>query len=153
MAIPLSASGTVYLQSCSNPEHRFTSSPGLCAMRTQTSPWSTTRTSLAMPSGLRLRSSLSGSGKTSLNWSQTSNWSHLQQLKQRKERTWRKRVGVEPTPESAKDTGYGFEDHEDHRALCASASSIEEVSARAQGGPSQTLKRAARRARKRGWCE
>src|SRR2546429_2470625 len=69
-------------------------------MRTQTSPWSTTRTSLAMPSGLRLRSSLSGSGKTSLNWSQTSNWSHLQQLKQRKERTWRKRVGVEPTPES-----------------------------------------------------
>src|SRR5256884_7867496 len=90
-------------------------------MRTQTSPWSTTRTSLAMPSGLRLRSSLSGSGKTSLNWSQTSNWSHLQQLKQRKERTWRKRVGVEPTPESAKDTGYGFEDHEDHRALCGFA--------------------------------
>jgi hypothetical protein len=54
-------------------------------------------------------------------------------------RLWRKRVGVEPTPESAKDTGYGFEDHEDHRALCASASSIEEVSARAQGGLSQTL--------------
>src|SRR2546429_959528 len=93
-------------------------------MRTQTSPWSTTRTSLAMPSGLRLRSSLSGSGKTSLNWSQTSNWSHLQQLKQRKERTWRKRVGVEPTPESAKDTGYGFEDHEDHRTPFASANSI-----------------------------
>src|SRR5207302_5985257 len=106
--------------------HRFTSSPGLCAMRTQTSPWSTTRTSLAMPSGLRLRSSLSGSGKTSLNWSQTSNWSHLQQLKRRKERTWRKRVGVEPTPESAKDTGYGFEDHEDHRAPFASANSIVE---------------------------
>src|SRR5437867_12229275 len=41
-------------------------------------------------------------------------------------RIWRKRVGVEPTPESAKDTGYGFEDHEDHRAPCASASSIEE---------------------------
>ena len=33
---------------------------------------------------------------------------------------WRKRVGVEPTPESAKDTGYGFEDHEDHRAPFAS---------------------------------
>ena len=31
-------------------------------------------------------------------------------------------MGVEPTPESAKDTGYGFEDHEDHRAPCASAS-------------------------------
>jgi len=40
---------------------------------------------------------------------------------------WRKRVGVEPTPESAKDTGYGFEDHEDHRAPFASASSIEEA--------------------------
>jgi hypothetical protein len=39
---------------------------------------------------------------------------------------WRKRVGVEPTPESAKDTGYGFEDHEDHRAPFASGSSIEE---------------------------
>jgi len=46
-------------------------------------------------------------------------------------------VGVEPTPESAKDTGYGFEDHEDHRAPCASASSIEEALARAQGEPSQ----------------
>src|SRR5205807_10505513 len=111
------------------------------------SRWNTTRASLAMPSGLRLRSSLSASGRTSLNWSQ------LPQLRPRKERTWRKRVGVEPTPESAKDTGYGFEDHEDHRAPFASASSIEEVSARAQGGPSQTLKRAARRARKRGWCE
>ncbi|PYT92782.1 MAG: hypothetical protein DMG36_13070, partial [Acidobacteria bacterium] len=36
-------------------------------------------------------------------------------------------MGVEPTPESAKDTGYGFEDHEDHRAPFASASSIEEA--------------------------
>src|SRR5260370_39467267 len=77
-----------------------------------------------MPSGLRLRSSLSGLGRTSLNWSQTSNWSQLQQLKRRKERTWRKRVGVEPTPESAKDTGHGFEDHEDHRTPFASANSI-----------------------------
>src|SRR5260370_23250333 len=77
-----------------------------------------------MPSGLRLRSSLSGLGRTSLNWSQTSNGSQLQQLKRRKERTWRKRVGVEPTPESAKDTGHGFEDHEDHRTSFASANSI-----------------------------
>ena len=46
---------------------------------------------------------------------------------------WRKRVGVEPTPESAKDTGYGFEDHEDHRAPFASASSIEEALENAQG--------------------
>ncbi len=37
---------------------------------------------------------------------------------------WRKRVGVEPTPESAKDTGHGFEDHEDHRTPFASANSI-----------------------------
>ena len=44
-----------------------------------------------------------------------------------KKNLWRKRVGVEPTPESAKDTGYGFEDHEDHRAPFASASSIEEA--------------------------
>src|ERR1700681_747 len=66
-------------------------------MLIQTSSWSTTRTSLAMPSGLRLRSSLSGSGRTSLNWSQTPNWSQLQQLKRREERTWRRRVGVEPT--------------------------------------------------------
>ena len=36
-------------------------------------------------------------------------------------------MGVEPTPESAKDTGDGFEDHEDHRAPFASASSIEEA--------------------------
>src|SRR5713226_78019 len=34
---------------------------------------------------------------------------------------WRKRVGVEPTPEPAKDTGNGFEGHEDHRAPFASA--------------------------------
>ena len=47
-------------------------------------------------------------------------------------------MGVEPTPESAKDTGYGFEDHEDHRAPCASASSIEEALSLAQGGSAQT---------------
>ena len=41
-------------------------------------------------------------------------------------------MGVEPTPESAKDTGDGFEDHEDHRAPFASASSIEETPLRAQ---------------------
>jgi hypothetical protein len=45
------------------------------------------------------RSSLSGSGRTSLNWSQTLNWSQLQQLRPRKERTWRKRVGVENNAE------------------------------------------------------
>ncbi len=39
-------------------------------------------------------------------------------------RLWRKRVGVEPTPESAKDTGYGFEDHEDHRAPFASVIAV-----------------------------
>jgi hypothetical protein len=33
-------------------------------------------------------------------------------------------VGVEPTPESAKDTGDGFEDHEDHRTPFASGKSI-----------------------------
>ena len=53
-------------------------------------------------------------------------------------------MGVEPTPESAKDTGYGFEDHEDHRAPCASASSIEEASAPAQGGRSGSLSNALR---------
>ncbi len=36
-------------------------------------------------------------------------------------KSWRKRVGVEPTPEPAKDTGNGFEGHEDHRAPFASA--------------------------------
>ncbi len=100
------------------------SSPGLCAMLTQTSRQSTTRTLLAMPSGLRLRSSLSGSGRTSLNWSQTPNWSQLQQLKRRKERTWRKRVGVEPTIRPAKDRIAGFEGRERHRTLFASANSI-----------------------------
>ena len=59
-------------------------------------------------------------------------------------------MGVEPTPESAKDTGYGFEDHEDHRAPCASASSIEEAAALAQGG---ALKRVERQAQKPGSCE
>src|SRR5229473_2359511 len=42
----------------------------------------------------------------------------------RRNKMWRKRVGVEPTPESAKDTGHGFEDHEDHRTPFASANSI-----------------------------
>src|SRR5260370_31974291 len=115
-----------------------------------TSPWHTKRTSLEMPSASRLRSSLSESGKTSLNWSQTPNWSQLQQLRRPKERTWRKRVGVEPPPESAKDTGYGFEDHEDHRAPFASGSSIEEGSRQAQGG-SGGLRGAGRPARRPGW--
>src|SRR5437764_6722900 len=90
-----------------------------------------------MPSGLRLRSSLSASGRTSLNWSQ------LPQLRPREERTWRKRVGVEPTPESAKDTGYGFEDHEGHPTPFASANSIVEQFADSQGN--------VRRAGKREW--
>src|SRR6267143_3150653 len=79
-----------------------------------------------MPSGLLLRSSLSGSGRTSLNWSQTPNWSQLQQLKRRKERAWRKRVGVEPTIRPAKDRIASFEGRESHRTLFASVSSIVE---------------------------
>src|SRR6266436_5535653 len=82
------------------------------------------RTSLAMPSALRPRSSLSASGKTSLNWSQAPNWSQLPLLRPRKERTWRKRVGVEPTIRPAKDRIAGFEGRERHRTLFASANSI-----------------------------
>src|SRR6266536_5197499 len=77
-----------------------------------------------MPSALPL-SSLSGSGTTSLNWSQTLNWSQLQQLRPCKQRAWRKRVGVEPTTRLAKSRIAGFEGREDHRIPFASAKSIE----------------------------
>ena len=50
----------------------------------------------------------------------------------RRNKMWRKRVGVEPTPESAKDTGHGFEDHEDHRTPFASANSIADAMNRAR---------------------
>ena len=117
-------SGMGSLRSCSDPAPRFTLSPGSCAMLTQTSPWSTTRTSLAMPSASHLRSSLRESGGTLLNWSQTPNWSQLQQLRPREERTWRKRVGVEPTIPSAKDGIAGFEGRGSHRTPFASGESI-----------------------------
>src|SRR5260370_25001801 len=93
-------------------------------MLIQTSRWSTTRISSEMPNASRLRSSLSASDRTSLNWSQTPNWSQLPQLKPREERTWRKRVGVEPTIRPAKDRITGFEGRESHRTLFASGHSI-----------------------------
>jgi hypothetical protein len=74
--------------------------------------------------GLRLRSSLSGLDRTSLNCSQAPNWSQFRRLRQRKERTWRKRVGVEPTIRPAKDRITGFEGRESHRTLFASGNSI-----------------------------
>src|SRR6266478_6026019 len=46
-------------------------------------------------------------------------------LRLRKKRTWRKRVGVEPTTRLAKSRIAGFEGREDHRIPFASAKSIE----------------------------
>jgi hypothetical protein len=40
---------------------------------------------------------------------------------------WRKRVGVEPTIQPAKDRIGSFEDCEDHRTPCASAAMIDEA--------------------------
>jgi Phage integrase family len=67
---------------------------------------------------------LSGLDRASTNWSQLPNWSHLPQLRPREKRTWRKRVGVEPTIRPAKGRIAGFEGREDHRTLFASAGCV-----------------------------
>jgi hypothetical protein len=48
------------------------------------------------------------------------NWRQLPQLRPRKKRTWRRRVGVEPTIRSAKGRISGFEGRDSHRTIFAS---------------------------------